>query len=366
MIKVLMVGAVPFLYAGISKVAGAFLGAKKPGIDINYIATSTKKSVIYKISLYVAGFCRVFFALLFKRPHIMHIHFSKGNSIYRKYFLEEMACLFNVPVVIQSHSFTPRIEARNGIFPEPEFYSRASFFTKKIISRFLNKADGIVVLSQRIRFCFQNITQNRNIWVLHNPVDCHKYVPGEIKGPGKRVLFMGDFSERKGIKTLIRAASDVISEISDVRFVLCGGTRKEIAETVTDWGIENHVEIKGFVSGKEKSDIFKKADLFVLPSFSEGVPVAVLEALSSGLPIITTPVGGIPDVFKDYQNGLFIEPGDHKALAENILFLLKNDDVRERIGENNRKKALAEFDTPVVVEELRRIYERVIKRADFL
>jgi len=356
-----MVGPVPFLYAGISKVAGSFLEAKKPGIDINYIATSTKKSVVYKISLYAAGFFRVFFALLFKKPHIMHIHFSKGNSLYRKYFLEEMACLFNVPVVIHSHSFGPKIEVKNGVFPEPEFYSHASFFTKKIISRFLKRADGIVVLSERIRFCFQNITQNKNILVLHNPVNCHKYVPGEIKGPGKRVLFMGDFSETKGIKTLIRAASDVIGEISDVRFVLCGGRRKEIAETITDWGIEEYVDIKGFVSGKEKSDIFKRADLFVLPSLSEAVPVAVLEALSSGLPIITTPVGGIPDVFKDYQNGLFIEPGDHKALAENIIFLLKNDDVRERIAKNNRKKALDEFDTSVVVKELKEIYEGVMR-----
>ena len=362
MIKVLMVGPVPFLYGGVSQVAGSFLEAEKQGIDMDYIATSTKKSVVYKVPLYVSGLVRIFCKLLFQRPDIVHIHFSKGASIYRKYIIERMASLYKIPVVIHSHGFAPKIEVRKGIFPEPEFYSHASFLARKIISRFLDRAHSIVVLTERIRFCFQNITQNRNIRVLSNPVDCRKYVPGERKGPGKRVLFMGDFSERKGIKTLIRAASDVIGELSDVTFILCGGERKEIAETVADWGIEAHVEIKGFVSGREKSDIFKRADLFVLPSLSEGLPVAVLEALSSGLPIIATPVGGIPDVIKDYQNGLFVEPGDHKALAENIIFLLNNDDVREKIGENNRKKALDEFDTPVVVRELKRIYEGVMRK----
>ena len=357
-----MVGPVPFLYGGVSKVAGSFLEAEKPGIDMDYIAASTKKSLVYKVSLYVSGLARIFFRLLFQKPDIVHIHFSKGASIYRKYMIERITSLFKVPVVIHSHSFAPKIEVRKGVFPEPEFYSRASFFAKKIISRFLDRADGIVVLTERIRFCFQNITQNRNIRVLHNPVDCRKYVPGAKKGPGKRVLFMGDFSERKGIKTLVKAASIVKDKLPDVRFILCGGRRKEIAETVADWGIEEHVEIKGFVSGREKSDIFKRADLFVLPSLSEGLPVVILEALSSGLPIIATPVGGIPDVFKEYQNGLFIEPGDHKALAENIIFLLENDDVRERIRENNRKKALDEFDTSVVVNELKRIYEGVMRK----
>lgn len=357
-----MVGPVPFLYGGVSQVAGSFLEAEKQGTDMDYIATSTKKSLVTKVSLYISSLVRIFFKLLFQKPDIVHIHFSKGASIYRKYIIERMASLYKIPVVIHSHGFAPKIEVRRGIFPEPEFYRSASFFTRKIILRFLDRAAGIVVLSERIRFCFQNITQNRKIRVLHNPVDCRKYVPGAKKGPGKRVLFMGDFSERKGIKTLIRAASDVIEVLSDVRFVLCGGERKEIAETVTDWGIEEHVDIKGFVSGKEKSDIFKRADLFVLPSLSEGLPVAVLEALSSGLPIIATPVGGIPDIIKDYQNGLFVEPGDHKALAESIIFLLNNDDVRERIRENNRKKALDEFDTPIVVEELKRIYKGVMRK----
>jgi len=361
MIKVLMMGPVPFLYGGVSKVAGSFLEAKKPGIDIDYIETSTKKSLLYKVSLYMAGLVRVFFKLLFHRPHIVHIHFSKGTSIYRKYIFESMACLFNVPVVIHSHSFGPKIEVKKGIFPEPDFYRQASFFARKIISRFLDRADSIVVLSERIRFCFQNITENRNIRVLPNPVNCQKYVPGDKKRPGKRALFMGDFSESKGITTLVRAASDVVDELSDVRFVLCGGRRQEIAETIADWGMEDSVEIKGFVSGREKSDMFREADLFVLPSLGEGLPVVILEALSSGLPIITTPVGGIPDIIKDYQNGLFIEPGDSKALAENIIFLLKNDDVRERIGENNRKKALDEFDTPVVLRELKKIYEMVMR-----
>lgn len=356
-----MVGPVPSLYGGISKVVGSFLEASLPDMELDYVATSTKRAGIYKTAVFVCGLGCIFLKLIFQRPDVVHLHFSKGASLYRKFVVQKIAHLFKVPVVVHSHSFGPRIEAKRGRFTEPDFFSQASFLSRRIISQVLDGAEAILVLSERIRFCFQNITRNKNIWVLFNPVDCEKYTPEDRKREGRTMLFLGDFSEEKGIKTLIKAVTPVINELTEARFILCGGKREDIAEIVEDWGVESHVEIPGFVSGKKKVEVFKNADLFVLPSYKEGLPVAVLEALSSGLPIITTPVGGIPDVIKEYQNGLFVDPGDHKALAEKITFLLKNEDVRKKIGENNRKKALDEFNTDVVIKDLRRIYTKVVR-----
>ncbi|MBD3414380.1 MAG: glycosyltransferase [Candidatus Aminicenantes bacterium] len=359
MMRILMVGPVPFLYGGISKVAGAFLKARKPGLKMDYAATSTKRFLIFKIAVFVSGAVRILLKLMLQRPDAVHIHFSKGASIYRKYFVLKMCRLFQVPVVVQSHTFLPEIEVKHLSVQKPDFYTKASSFGKKVISLFMDEASGILVLSERIKLSIQPITRNENVWVLRNPVDCQKHRPSIKADSPLNVLFMGDFSERKGIKILVKAASEVLDRLEDVKFILCGKAQENIKEIVEDWGIQDHVELPGFVSGKKKQKCFAKAHVFVLPSYEEGLPVAILEAMCSGLPILTTPVGGIPDVLKEYSNALFIKPGDHRALAEKIIFLLENEDVRKKIGENNRKKVLDEFDTSVIMQDLVNIYRKL-------
>jgi len=361
MIRVLMVGPVPYLYGGISKVAGSFLDAKNSGVQIDYVKTSTKKSFVYKIPVFVTGLIKVAFKLILQRPHVVHLHFSKGASLYRKLAVEKLVHLFDVPVLVHSHSFAQKIDVRNGIFPIPDFYKKSSLFSKKIIKHFLDRADAVIVLSEGIKSCFRNITRNKNIRVLPNPVDCRKYLPGDKTRGGNQILFMGDFSQSKGIHILLKAVPEVRKYQPGVQFNLCGGRREEIQDMVKKFDIENEVKIPGFVSGKEKVEFFKESDLFVLPSYGEGLPIAILEAMSSGLPIITTPVGGIPDVLEEKQNALFVCPGDHQDLSEKIIFLLKQREMRARIGANNRQKAQEEFDTPVIIRRLREIYSEVIK-----
>jgi len=356
-----MVGPVPHIYGGISKVAGTYLQSPDPDMKISYVALSTKRPLIYKTALFFSGLFRIFFKLLFQRPDIVHLHFSKGASIYRKWVVQKMGVFFKVPVVVQSHTFLPEIDIKRPQGQKIDFYKRGSWMGKKVAGLFLDRADAVLVLSERIKLCFQKITSNKNIRVLPNPVNCQKYRFEEPEREGRRVLFMGDSSQRKGVRVLVKAASEVIRERPEVKFILCGGGKEQIQELAEEWGVENHVEVTGFVSGKKKQAYFKNADLFVLPSFREGLPVSMLEAMASELPVAAAPVGGIPDVLKEFQNGVFFNPGDYKGLAEQILFLLENRDVRKKIGKNNWKKALDEFDTPVVLRSLKKIYQDVIQ-----
>lgn len=101
--------------------------------------------------------------------------------------------------------------------------------------------------------------------------------------------------------------------------------------------------------------------MFVLPAYNEGFPVAIIEAMSAGLPIISTPVGGIPDVIEEGTNGFLVEPGDAEAIADRIVNLLNNRALNHNMGKQNAMKALANFDVSIVVNALCKIYEQTLK-----
>ena len=116
------------------------------------------------------------------------------------------------------------------------------------------------------------------------------------------------------------------------------------------------VEFPGFVRGQDKARLLQQAALLVLPSYAEGLPIAVLEALAAGLPVVTTPVGGLTDFFVDGVNGLLVPPGDVPGLAAAINRLLAHPDLRAAMSVHNRAQALAQFDIARYVEHLVAVY----------
>ncbi len=122
------------------------------------------------------------------------------------------------------------------------------------------------------------------------------------------------------------------------------------------------VHFPGFVRGADKVRRLQEAALLVLPSYAEGLPVAVLEAMAAGLPVVTTPVGGVPDIFSDGVNGLLTPPGDVPALADALSRLLADADARQAMGHHNRQQALEQFAVPQYVQRLLDVYCQVIGR----
>jgi glycosyltransferase involved in cell wall biosynthesis len=112
----------------------------------------------------------------------------------------------------------------------------------------------------------------------------------------------------------------------------------------------------------DQADIIKwyqKASLFVLPSFGEGFPVTTLEALSCETPVIATPVGGIPEIVKNYENGILIPPNDPAALARAIQYLLENKKIRTKFGREGRKRIIKHYSLEASVKKLCWIYEQL-------
>ena len=175
------------------------------------------------------------------------------------------------------------------------------------------------------------------------------------------ILFFGVLIERKGVDILIKAMPKVIKNSPDTKLVIAGEGwfRKRLEKLSQTFGIENHVEFTGYIKEENKPLYYKATDLFVLPSLDECFGIVNLEAMACGTPIVASNVGGIPEIIKDKENGLLTPPKDPDALANAITYLLENEDVREKIGRNGRKK-VEDYSWDEIAEETEKVYKGAI------
>jgi glycosyltransferase involved in cell wall biosynthesis len=177
------------------------------------------------------------------------------------------------------------------------------------------------------------------------------------------IMFAGTITPRKGVLQLIRAGE--ILKQKDILFLIVGNLSldKEYAQKVIKYSKDSGVNVRftGFVPYNDLKALYSACDIFVLPSFEEGQPIALLEAMASGKPLIGSNVGGISMMIRDGWNGFLIEPGNEKKLADKIRYLVENEDERKRMGKNSRKLAKEEFDWSKIAERYLRIYEEVAR-----
>jgi glycosyltransferase involved in cell wall biosynthesis len=199
--------------------------------------------------------------------------------------------------------------------------------------------------------------------VLHNPVHAPPVVPNAAARECA-ILTLGVLGERKGTYDILRAVPLVLDQCPGAEFWLGGdgdveGVRAAIA--AAPWG--TRVRLPGWVEGAEKAGYLARAGVFLLPSYAEGLPVAVLEAMAHGLAVITTPVGGIPDAVVDGETGIMVPPGDVPAIARACVSLLRDADLRARLGACARRRVEDRFEVSRVLGELYATYDGLLARA---
>lgn len=363
MTKVLMAGPVPDRHAGISKLAGLLLHARGPSSSrVTYISTSAKGHFFYRLFLAGFGTLQFSYQLIAAKPDVVHLHVSNGLSIIRKRLLQSIAALAGVPVILHLHGFLSAVDRRNQS-PRPFFHESAPRWMQNVFVGMLEGAEGIIALSPRYAKSIRTITENPHIFVLFNPVACHDFGFEVQRSENSIVLFMGDFSARKGARDLLETVRSVSDRMPSVQYVFCGHDEDHAFEAlVRKEGLSKHVTLPGFVSREARIRWLQRAAIFVLPSYQEGVPMAILEAMAAGLPIVATRVGGIPDILENNANALMIEPGDTFRLARGIAHLLGDTRLRRSMGARNRRKAKREYDLPIYMERLSRIYADVLAR----
>ena len=228
----------------------------------------------------------------------------------------------------------------------------------QLVYKFIfGKADCVLVLSKywQDELCNTFIFNVDKIKVLYNP--CTTEVSNKVYPKKKEILYAGTVNARKGYADMINAFANVADKHRDWSIVFAGnGEIEEGKALATRLGIDKQTVFLGWVRGDDKDKAFKEASVFCLPSYAEGFPMGVLDAWAYGLPVVTTPVGGIPDIAKDGNNCLLFNPGDINKLAEQMDKLITSEKLRTDIAKESSKLAKGIFSIEEVTSRLEDIY----------
>lgn len=277
---------------------------------------------------------------------VLHAHGAAGKSFVRKNIVLSWARALGFRTIYHMHA---------GGFPD---YARRIGFDKA--RRKLAACDRVVVLAQTWRDFYERELGLENVSVIENiveqpaaiaPVDSHPHSP-------VRFLFLGKICKEKGLYDLLSAAAALKrSGISNFKVAIGGvGETEVFHRKVAELSLQNEVEYLGWVDADRKHAEFMRADVVLLPSYFEGMPICLLEAGVYGLPSIASRVGAIPELIVDKLNGLLIPPGDSGALAEAMKFYLGNPGEIRRHGAQALGR-LEAYKPENVIQELAKLYD---------
>ena len=238
---------------------------------------------------------------------------------------------------------------------------------KRFVFRYVDRG---IVLGHCLRSVLGDVLPPDRIDVVYNGVDTEPFDDIRMdKGSrvGVKVLFAGVLTESKGFFDLIKAMPSVTARHPDVQILIAGRwedgfLKNRVSAFVRENDLEDKVRFVGVVTGEEKAKLFKDADLFAYPTYFhlEGQPVAVLEAMASGLPVIATDRGSITEMITDGLNGFIVSPSSPHQIAEKICLLIADRSLREKMGERNRRLAREKFNLSQYVEGVTNSAEKAV------
>ena len=349
--RIVMVGTALGTQGGVSSVVHVL---KEGGLfercGIDYIATHTDGGALRKLATAIIGWFRCTARLLGGRVAALHVHTASRASFWRKLLFILPAFALGVPIILHLHGAEFR-----------RFYSEESpALVRRLIRYVFEKAARVIVLSEGWKAWVSSAFPQARVVRIYNPVLLPELTAFEAR-ESSTLLFLGRLGARKGALDLIEAMAVIRESFSGARLCIGGdgdvaGARRRAAAL----GLTGQVELLGWVRGAEKLVLLKSATIYVLPSYNEGLPMGVLEAMSAGLPVVSTPVGGIPEAVTDGVEGYLVQPGDINRLSDCIDRLLGDAELRRRMGQAGRMKVERLFSADVVLPQFEAVYAEVL------
>jgi len=303
--------------------------------DFKFVATyDGRYGVIRNIAFFVLSLLRVTWKLSTDRSiKIVHIHGASKGSFLRKYLIFLMAkFLFRKKVIYHLHG---------GKFHL--FYENSNFIIRFLIRHLSECVDVFICLSTYWQIYLSKEFDIRNLTVVNNPVSLAPrpyHIYEDSKEEILNMLFLGRIGDTKGIFDLLDVIKTYRQEWEGKIKLKIGGDGEvnRLKNYIETHCLSSIVEYIGWADGDKKHELLSRCNVLVLPSYNEGLPISILEAMSYGKGIISTTVGGIPEVVKHQENGFLITPGDFDGLAEAIDRLVQSPQLRKAIGETSKRR----------------------------
>lgn len=301
-------------------VRGDLKARPRVDVDARFVVTRGQGSILVAPLLTFAAMAQLAWVGITGRHAVAHINLSSHGSTARKLLIGGVAKAVGVPYVIHLHGSRFR-----------QYWNALPTERADRVTRFFENAASVAVLGGVWRDYIETKAPRSKIVILPNATpEAPQAVVGE--GERTRILFLGRVGERKGVPELLDALS-ILKDDPRWSAVIAGDGDVESskARSVT-LGLANSVRFTGWVGPREVDDLLADADVLVLPSHDENLPMSVIEAMSHGLGVVTTPVGAVEDIIKDGETGLLVPVGDPKRLAQALRTLIESPERIKTLG----------------------------------
>lgn len=321
--------------------------ASRGDMEVTWLASQRAGSALGKFLFFLKALLKAVYHL--PPSDVVHLHGAVHLSLLRKSVFIWMARLFRCQVIYHFHAPQTVFE---DFFDRPGIKRRYALAT-------LRQCAAIVVLSDSWEGTVRKVLPDSNIVVIYNPVMEAQPVANEPHTDSLDVLYLAHLIRRKGYDDLVRAFASVVDKVPAARLVFCGSGETEEARRLGEQlGIGDNLVFRGWIPETQIAQALSESAVFCLPSYDEGLPMGILEAMSSGVAIVTTPVGGVPDVLTHERNALLFEPGDIDALGEQLARLLIDADLRQRLAAEALRDSVA-FRPEKIAEDWAGLYHAV-------
>jgi len=312
-------------------------------IEAYFVTTRGPGSILLSPLFLVHAIVRLLLLRLLGRVDVVHINLSAFGSTYRKLILARISRICRLPYVLHLHS------------DQYDYFwdSRTSILMKEIDLMF-SRSQKIIVLGNHWKqvVCARLPDCSGKVIIVPNATRTAIFKNPEIKDEAANILFLGRLGQRKGVPQLVMALAG-LGRKSGWRATLAGdGAVNETRAAVERAGLGDRISVPGWVDSAEVDALLDAANILVLPSLSENLPMSVIEGLAHGAAVICTPVGALPDIIEHERTGLIVKPGDVEGLAAALDRLIEDSDLRRRLGEAGKALHRTRLDIEVCAERL--------------
>lgn len=353
-LRVLVVGQASTTPGGMSSVQRLherFL-AERDDVELHVATTYDEAGSLRRLRLMVVGIARALALVLTGRVDVVHLHVAKGLSALRKGVVVATARARGVPTVLHTHA---------GAFAD--WFDTLPAPLRPAVA-WLLRADRVVVLAPGAREIYTERLglPGERVVVLANPVEWPETVPErDPRTETVRAVFLGRLIDRKGVFDLVDALGGLQAcHRARLQVTVAGhGDADAVRRAVTAAGLDGTVSVRSWIGPDERDELLGAAQILLLPSWWEGLPMSVLEGMAWGLCPVVTPVGGLATLVRDGDNGVVVPVGDPPALTAALDKLLSDDEVRVHTGARARE-SVRSFGAEAWADRLVTLYRELL------